>query len=541
MARFGRARRADRAADPGPVVITTAGPVRGRVDGATRVWRGIRYAAPPVGVRRFAPPEPPEPWTDVLDAAAFGPACPQPKNRIIDLGPGITQDEDCLFLNVWSPVHGRERRPVMVWVHGGAYFLGAASQPVYDGASLATAGDVVIVTINYRVGVFGFADLGGLPGTGDAFDPNPGMRDVLLALQWVQDNIAAFGGDPAEVTLFGESAGGGIVTTLLGVPAAAGLFHQAIAQSSPVTAVYGRARAATVATAFVEELRGVLRDEAATGTSRTVPDGGPDLVELLRSLPAPVLLRAGIRLFERIPTQAPGTLAFAPVIDGDLLPRSPLTSALDGATLPVRLVIGGNRDETSAFARMQSPLIPTQEASIRAMFAAIREQNPGLTLPSEAQILTAYADAPRGTVGLGVSRDIGFRMPTLWFAQAHSRVAPVWLYRFDFSTRVFNLLKLGATHATELPYVFGTVTHRLKDITYKLGGYRAGKRLSRRMQARWLAFANHGAPDDPYTPQWPSYDEKTRATLVFDRSDRRADDLDGPLRRAWGDQALAFD
>lgn len=540
MIGWGRQRRTGQASasDPDPVVTTTAGPVRGRVEGSTAVWRGIRYAAPPTGHRRFAPPRPPEPWTDVADATAFGPACPQPQNRIIDLGPGITQDEDCLFLNVWSPRHGREHKPVMVWVHGGAYFLGAASQPVYDGASLATRGDVVVVTINYRVGVFGFADLGGLPGAEHEFDANPGLRDVLFALQWVQDNIAAFGGDPAEVTVFGESAGGGIVTTLLGVPSAAGLFHQAIAQSSPVTSVYGRARAATVAAAFLDDLRAVLAERPG---GPTVPDGGPELVELLRTVPAADLLRAGIRLFERIPSQAPGTLAFAPVIDGELLPRSPLAAALDRATLPVPLMIGGNRDETSAFARMQSPLIPTQEAGLRAMFAAIREQNPGLTLPSEAQILSAYTDYPRGTVGLGVSRDIGFRMPTVWFTQAHSQVAPVWLYRFDFTTRVFRLLKLGATHATELPYVFGTVRHRLKDVTYKLGGYRAGKRLSRRMQARWLAFANHGAPDEPYSPAWPSYDETTRATMVFDRTDHRADDLDGPLRRAWGSQALAFD
>lgn len=538
MTQFGRTRHDRRTADPDPVVTTTAGPVRGRVEGGTAVWRGIRYAAPPTGARRFAPPEPPEPWTDVDDATAFGPACPQPGNRIIDLGPGSVQDEDCLFLNVWAPRHGRERKPVMVWVHGGAYFLGSASQPVYDGASLATNGDVVVVTINYRVGIFGFADLGGLPGAGAEFDANPGLRDVLFALRWVQDNIAAFGGDPDEVTVFGESAGGGIVTTLLGVPSAAGLFHQAIAQSSPVTSVYGRARAATVAAAFLDDLRAVLAERPG---APAVPDGGPELVELLRTVPAADLLAAGIRLFDRIPAQAPGTLAFAPVIDGDLLPRSPLAAALDRATLPVPLIIGGNRDETSAFERMQSPLIPTKEAGLRAMFAAMSEQNPGLTLPSEAQILSAYADHPRGTVGLGVSRDIGFRMPTVWFTQAHSQVAPVWLYRFDFATRVFRLLKLGATHATELPYVFGTVRRRLKDVTYKLGGYRAGKRLSRRMQARWLAFANHGAPDEPYSPSWPPYDETTRATLIFDRTDRRADDLDGPLRQAWGATALAFD
>ena len=220
------------------VVDTTHGPVRGVEEGtAVRVWKGIRYAAQPVGGLRFRAPAPPPRWTEVADATRFGPACPQPlfPNTPLDLG--AAQGEDCLRLNVWAPP-GADGKPVMVWLHGGAYVLGSGSQALYDGRRLASSGDVVVVTVNYRVGALGFLDLSSFSTSRRQFDSNVGLRDVLAALGWVRDNIAAFGGDPRRVTLFGESAGAGIVTTLLACAAAEGLFARAIAQSSPATSVY---------------------------------------------------------------------------------------------------------------------------------------------------------------------------------------------------------------------------------------------------------------------------------------------------------------
>jgi len=226
-----------------PIVDTDAGPVRGVDDGQVRVWKGLRYAAPPEGELRWRAPRPPEPWTEVADALEFGPISPQPKSPI-PLGAGTRVSEDCLFLNVWSPSGAgpEAAKPVMVWVHGGAYIFGAGSQPLYDGHVLASRGDVVVVTVNYRMGAFGFLDLSGFDGP-QTFDTNLGLHDVIRALEWVRDNIAGFGGDPSQVTLFGESAGAGIITTLLTAPAAAGLFSRAIAQSSPArTGLRPRAR-----------------------------------------------------------------------------------------------------------------------------------------------------------------------------------------------------------------------------------------------------------------------------------------------------------
>ena len=239
------------------VVDTAHGPVRGSDDGLVKIWKGLRYAAVPTGDRRWRAPEPPQPWREVADATSYGAVCPQPVEPRIPIDLGAPQGDDCLTLNVWasSDTAAGDGKPVMVWVHGGAYIFGAASQPLYDGTALTAGGDVVVVTVNYRVGAFGFLDLSSFSTPTRRFESNLGLHDVILALQWVRDNIAGFGGDPDRVTLFGESAGAGIVTTLLTAPAAAGLFTAAIAQSSPATSVYDTARGRRVAEAVPRRTR----------------------------------------------------------------------------------------------------------------------------------------------------------------------------------------------------------------------------------------------------------------------------------------------
>jgi para-nitrobenzyl esterase len=493
---------------------TRSGPVRGTDDGQVKVWKGIRYGAPPVGDLRWRAPVAPDPWTDIADATAFGPVSPQPKSPI-PLGPGTRVDEDCLFLNVWAPsgAEAGDTKPVMVWVHGGAYIFGSGSQPLYDGQNLASRGDVVVVTLNYRMGVFGFLDLSGLESGDQHFDTNLGLRDVLLALHWVKDNIAEFGGDPAQVTLFGESAGGGIVTTLLTAPAAEGLFARAIAQSSPATSVYDSARAKTVAELVLDRL-GVSAADA-------------------RSVPVDALVDASFHAFEHVPTATPGTLAYAPTVDGDLVPDYPVKLARAGKSHPVPLIIGTNRDEAALFRWMKSPLMPIAPKTIKAMFDEIASEQPGLQLPSEAEIGSAYSGIRTKALGLHVARDVGFRMPTVWFAEGHAQVASVYLYRFDWTTPMLRLLRLGAAHATELPYVWGNLVMGAKDITFKLGGLKPGMAVSERMQDRWIAFAKGESP-------WTGYDTTTRATLVIDKEDRVADDLDRGIRAAWGDEILSF-
>jgi para-nitrobenzyl esterase len=501
-----------------PVVDTTYGPVRGSYDGTANVWRGIRYAAAPVGDRRWRAPQPPEVSHDVMDATTFGPVCPQPRSPI-PLGPGTRADEDCLFLNIWSPpgVSAGDARPVMVWVHGGAYVLGAGSQPLYDGTTLTSSG-VIVVTINYRLGAFGFADFSSF---GQGFETNLGLRDVLAALRWVRDNIAAFGGDPERVTLFGESAGAGIITTLLAVPEAAGLFCRAIAQSSPATTINDGARARKVAELLLEQL-GTTAAQAS-------------------HLPTQALVDATAHAFDHVPTANPGRLAFAPTVDGDFLPDYPVNLARAGKTHAVPLVIGTNRDEAALFRFMKSPLMPIAPKAIQTMFEEIAEDQPGLQLPTEAQIASAYAGMRARARGMGVARDVGFRMPTLWFAEGHSSVAHVHLYRFDWATTVFKVIGLGAAHATELVYVWGNLVAGPRDFTFKLGGLKTGRALSDRVRTRWTNFAADGVPrgleGEPY---WPAYRANDRRTLVIDRSDRIVDDLDRSIRLTWGNEVLSL-
>jgi para-nitrobenzyl esterase len=501
--------------------ICAAGEFRGSEAGGATVWRGIRYALPPTGELRWRAPRPAPPV--VADALEFGPAAPQARNAFIPLGDGVTMDEDCLFLNVWRPAdHVGDPLPVMVWIHGGAYAFGTGSQPTYDGTKLAVGQGVVIVTINYRIGALGFVELSSFARDGVEFDTNLGLRDVLLALQWVQDNIAGFGGDPARVTVAGESAGGGLVTTLLACPAARGLFSRAIAESSPVSSIYGAERAASVGQRLLDHL-GIA----------------PEDIGKVRDAPVDALVTATTAIFAEIPQVAPGTLAFAPVIDGALVPEAPVDVLRAGRGIPVPLLIGTNRDEASAFAHMHSPLMPVGDEEILRMFRGLHAERPEIPLPPVDRVVAAYRGLNDKNRGLAIARDIAFRLPTLWAVEGQSKVADTWLYRFDRTTPALRMIRLGAMHAAELPYVWGTFRPRGEDATLRFGGRRAAERVSARLQARWGAFIRGEHPDAPGAAEWTTFGPE-RTSLVIDRADRIVTDLDASLTAAWGDATIAF-
>ncbi|MGD8167487.1 carboxylesterase/lipase family protein [Herbiconiux sp. P16] len=517
------------------IVATASGAVRGTLREGLRSWRGIPYAEPPVGALRFRSPCPPEPWTGVRDTIDYGHAAPQHENKAISLPEGVTQSEDCLTLNVLAPAATAATaspKPVMVWIHGGAYFAGSSAQPLFDGTHLVSNGDVVYVGVNYRLGALGFLDFSALS-TGDTepFDTNLGLRDILAALEWVQQNIATFGGDPGNVTLFGESAGAGCVTTLLTSPAAEGLFHHAIAESSPATSVYSAERAAGVARRFL----------ALAG----VPENEP---HRLRELPVGTLSQAAFDLVGAVSAETPGTLAIAPVVDGDIVPVHPIDAYRDGTQLAVPLVIGTNHDEASLFKLMKSPLMPITSVSVHAMFDEIAAERPDL-VGAEARIENAYPHFPRHQTPAELSRDAGFRMPSIWLATAHSRVAPTRMYRFDHSPPLLKLLGIGATHGAEIAYVFGTLKIAKKDFSFDLGGLAEARRVSAVLQRRWIAFATTGDPDATThdaprhgdSPEWPLYDETTRSTLIVDHGETIVDDPDAAIRGAWGDEVIGFD
>lgn len=516
--------------DASLLVETTAGTVRGAVDGATHRWLGIPYAASTAGANRYRAPKPREPWDGVRDALEFGDVAPQEQTRLIPLPVGLQISEDCLNLNVWAPATPRadgSPRPVMVWVHGGAYFIGFSAQPVYNGRSLVEHGDVIVVTLNYRLGALGFLDFSAWASDEHPFDSNLGLSDIIAALEWVRDNIASFGGDPQCVTLFGESAGAGCVTTLLTAPRAEGLFHRAIAQSSPATSVYGPERATGVAREYLRLL----------GVSEV------DAPRELREIDAVTLAGCTQKLLNSVALSAPGTVAFAPVVDGDLVPEYPVEVFRAGRSHPVPLIIGTNHDEAALFKLMKSPLMPISESTIHEMFEQVSRDNPDMpVLPElEDHIVAAYPDFPKQKGAMEISRDAGFRMPSIWVAEAHSRVAPTWMYRFDQAPPLLRLLGIGASHATELAYVFGTLPGKVRnmDIAFRLGGLTEAKEISARMQTRWLQFARAGNPETTEL-EWPGYEVPDRTTLLINRVDALANDPEGDVRAAWGEQVLGY-
>lgn len=494
------------------VVPTVSGPVRGVQRPGGTVWLGIPYAAPPVGPLRFRSPQPPAPWNEPLDTQQYGAIAPQRVVPMLGITAQTPQSEDCLTLNVFVPEGANGPLPVMVWIHGGAYALGSSRQPAYDGSKLTATGDVILVTINYRLGAFGFLDLSAFSTDDIRFDRNNALLDQITALEWVRDNIANFGGDPGNVTLFGQSAGGGAVTTLMTVPRARGLFHRAIAQSSPATSVYGPGRTGRIASRFLE-----------------LAQLTPETVGELLSMPSSTLLGLSDRLYDDIPTTSPGTLAYAPMVDVDLVPDYPIRVFQRGEQHPIPLVIGNVRDEATLFRYMKSPLVPIAAPVLRGLFGEVKQDQPEITLPTEPQLLAAYRGRKNLNARLHLAGDFGFRMPTLWLVQAHAKVAPTWLYRFDYSTPSMRLMGIGATHATEVPLEFGRVVGR-GNLTYKLGGAGTARRLSRELMERFTAFAR----DDRPGANWPTWTEMDRATRIFDAKSRTVSNLDAPLWAAWG-------
>jgi para-nitrobenzyl esterase len=482
------------------VVTIRAGSVRGEGDDRVVRFLGIPYAAPPAGERRWRPPVAPSPWDGVRAASTAGPAARQPTGGpMAGLVPGMDvgdQGDDCLSVNVWTPATDGARRPVMVWLHGGAFSLGAGSLPAYDGTRLAAEQDVVVVTCNYRLGCFGFLHL-----EDPSACPNAGLLDQIAALRWVRDEITGFGGDPQNVTVFGESAGGGSVLSLLSMPAATGLFQRAIVQSGATDLLLDRAAATEVGEAF----------SRAAGVE-------PGDVAALRALPADRLVEAQAETAAGLYATV-GTMPFHPCVDGRVLPWSWLDAARQGVN-PVPLVIGTTRDEMGLFARMDPKV-----AALDADGLARRLDRQGL---DPTLVVSAYAEAGLDqppAVWTRVQTDVQMWAPALRILEARAAHAPAWTYRFDWPAAD---PRMGAAHGVDIPFPFGT-TEQWSDFLHDPAG---AAELSATIRAAWASFARTG---DPSTPDlaWPSYDLERRPTLVLDGSPHVEDDPDAPVRRLW--------
>ncbi|MET0451690.1 MAG: carboxylesterase/lipase family protein [Mycobacterium sp.] len=489
------------------VVRTTNGLLRGTTEGGVNVWRGIAYAEQPLGQRRFQAPAPLQPWTGVRDAVEHGPLPPQGRSFV---GGGRDdpkiRDEACLTLTVWSPDPGAARmgagakttlKPVMVWIPGGAFVYGAGQLQLYNGSRLAANGDVVVVNVTYRLGVFGGFELGDL---GDGFDDNLCLRDQVAALSWVRDNIAAFGGDPDGITVFGESAGATSVLALLASPLAEGLFTRAIAQSPALPLIADRETRARQAHRFVERL-GVEVDE-------------------LKSLPQRRLRRAAGGLQAESVTSSP-TLAYGLTHGVDSLPLHPIEAARQGRVSSIPLIVGTNSHEASMFAWGKPPMLPTTQPMVDAYFAR--------TAPhAKERVLAAYPGYPRRSALVAIGSDAMFCAPTWAFADAYAEAAPTYVYRFEHAAWSLRLLGLGATHGSEIVHVQHSYGSYLGRKVHPLGR-RVQPAVGRRMQRTWLNFATAELGSE-----WPRYDATSRRTRVIRSTrDDTVADPDAVRRSAW--------
>jgi len=491
-----------------PRVEIASGQLEGRRAGGVESFLGIPFAKPPTGALRFCPPQPAAPWRGVRAADAFGGSAPQ---NALDAGmlPGMQvgrQNEDCLFLNVYTPAADAGRRPVLVWIHGGAFTIGSGSQAIYDGSRLARRGDAVVVTINYRLGALGFLDLE--PRFGDGWSCNLGLLDQIEALAWVRENIDRFGGDPGNVTIFGESAGGMSVGTLLGCPAARGLFHRAIPQSGAAHNTHDRETAGRVVDFFLREL-------GSAGASA------------LRDAPVERLLAAQLQCMMRV-SELGVLLAFQPTSGDAVLSEPPLAAVRAGSAAGVPLLIGTTRDEWRLFEWMDPALAALDDAGFAARVAQ-RVDPAAAPALAESYRKQAPGDGPVDHF-VAFETDRVFRVPAARLADAQSAHAPVYGYEFAWRSPALRGA-LGACHAVELPFVFGTLDAPGMD-RFSGSGPDA-ERLSAAVMDAWIAFARAGDPHHAGIPLWPRHDPATRPTLVFDREPRVERAPRDRTLRAW--------
>jgi len=497
--------------------VTASGVVEGFTRHGVNRWRSIPYARPPVGGQRFRAPRPPQPWRGVRYCHSFANCAPQQRAyTLTGLGRYQPMAEDCLTLNVVTPqwageAPDREPLPVMVFIHGGGYIMGSSATPIYDGAALARRG-CVYVSVNYRLGALGCLDLSSLSTPDIPIENNLFLRDLVMALRWVRDNIAAFGGDPDNVTIFGESAGAHAVATLLAVPEAKGLFAQAISESPASGMASSPEMAADAAKAFTR-LLGAPRTQAAQVLMRARPR---DLVTALDTLLAHSL------------EDMSGAFAVGPTYGSEFLPEDPVVAMRKGSAHNIPLIVGTNADEGKLFTRFLK-LLPTTEAAIERLLSVAEPE-------VRARITAAYPGYPKdreACVQLG--GDFAFGSAAWQIAEAHGTHAPTYVYRYDYAPPTLHWSGLGATHATELLAVFDIYRTRLGAALTAVIDRRSALKVTEHLQGRWHSFSRTGVPSD----DWPAYTRPGRPVMVFDRRTRVEYDPHAHRRRAWEGFSLA--
>ena len=501
------------------IVETAHGRVRGTTQDGVAVFKCVPYGASTAGANRFRPPQKPAAWSDIRDVSAFTGRAPQaglrsanrPELEDFSGAPDPSPEtEDCLTVNVWTPsTEPNAKAPVMVWFHGGAFSYGNANAPRLHGTRLAKRENVVIVTVNQRLNIFGHLDLPGIEGSGNA-----GTLDMVAALEWVRDNIAGFGGNPGNVTIFGESGGGGKVSTLLAMPSAIGLFHRAIIQSGAAVRLRTRERAAALTQAVLGEL-GLTADR----------------IDALQALPVERLLAAvnpAQKAIGASPTPFFDRYPFGPVVDGAIIPAQPFDPAAPDISANIPLIIGDMKDETANFLAVDDAVWnrTLTEDGLRSRLAPLAGAHTDRVL---ATYQAMYPDANPAERLIAATTDCNFRLRSVVLAQrrAAKAAAPVWMYAFEWETPVLGG-KLKAPHAMDVPFTFDTL-----ELTNATDLSHAARGLALTMSSVWAAFARDGNPAHPSIPSWPAYRTPDRETLILDAQCRIERDPRGQSRRLW--------
>ncbi len=486
------------------IAETTSGKIRGFIDRGACAFKGIPYGRSPDGAQRWRPPMPPEPWTGIRDALEYGHRAMQNENtfgaapEVFELYSGretLPIGENCLVLNLWTPALDDARRPVMLWLHGGAFVSGSGSTPWSEGANLARKNDVVVVTINHRLGALGYLHLEDLSGEEFAGAGLAGMFDIIAALRWVRENVAGFGGDPDNVMLFGESGGGAKISVLMAMPAAQGLFHRAIIQSGPAVQMASREEASATAKQLLYELG---LSPARAGELRRIP-----AERILAAQGAVMAKISRMSFMQRL------RVGFNPVVDGKHFPAGPFEPVAPRISASIPLMIGTNRDEMRLFFARHEWFDNLDEA---AMGERLRE----FVGPRAAEIAAAYrrarpGDSPRELFS-AIASDAGMRIPSLKTAERKLALngAPVFVYLFTWNTPVLGGV-LGSPHTLEIPFVFDMV-----ESSRLTGDSERRFALADKMSRTWAAFARSGDPNNDAIPDWPAYTLQERATMIFD-------------------------